>query len=538
MTLRRARKAKVRPDVFVLPVRAGAGADLGLPIPRNQRGQKGIFVDVDLAENILRKFAVAYAEPAGGARWREGFPQMKKLRAAAARGAVWVLPLRVGALPRKRWREAVAWIGELARKHGKTLAWMPGRGIIGTPAMPKYATPPFLPVPTAAENLLAAEEAWARARRTIPHYAALPEVPFAAAPILRKETLLLRWLSFFPARLRWPEDFRQGYYVRESSGSSADRLQSVVEAAVMRRRSLSKILISPESLGGRIAYVNRVDNFAAGAPVPYVRQQGTELFLSPGPFPFDAGDAAYDACIDALKLFLPETLHGDPAFLFGLARRLRARGEALPTVRYVDCGHTYLWGHYRRSLAAAFGAQIVARFHASELGDIAVSCMLGRLHLLEDRIHYEILDDRERPTRLGRIGDLVATTLDTTVRPLIRYATGDRVRLTGDACACGRPFRTIAYEGRARERLRHPRTGKTLGLSDLDAAIRRARLTDFFQLVVGPAVRLLARDADGARVEAARAGLEKVLGRRVALDRAAAFVVPKRGKFAALTVEF
>jgi phenylacetate-CoA ligase len=64
------------------------------------------------------------------------------------------------------------------------------------------------------------------------------------------------------------------------------------------------------------------------------------------------------------------------------------------------------------------------------------------IHLLEDRVYCEVVDRATgEPVGPGEEGELVITPLQAEASPLLRFATGDRVRwLPPEACGCGRPF--------------------------------------------------------------------------------------------------
>jgi phenylacetate-coenzyme A ligase PaaK-like adenylate-forming protein len=72
------------------------------------------------------------------------------------------------------------------------------------------------------------------------------------------------------------------------------------------------------------------------------------------------------------------------------------------------------------------------------------------LHLYEDLVVTEIVDERNRPVPVGTTGArLLVTVLFRTTQPLIRYEISDRVAALDGLCACGRPFLRIAgVEGR------------------------------------------------------------------------------------------
>jgi phenylacetate-CoA ligase len=74
----------------------------------------------------------------------------------------------------------------------------------------------------------------------------------------------------------------------------------------------------------------------------------------------------------------------------------------------------------------------------TELGPTGFSCsQRDGIHLIESEFIFEVLDQAGRPADEG---ELVATNLGRWGMPLIRYRTGDRVRVSREPCGCGSPF--------------------------------------------------------------------------------------------------
>ena len=70
------------------------------------------------------------------------------------------------------------------------------------------------------------------------------------------------------------------------------------------------------------------------------------------------------------------------------------------------------------------------------------------LHLSEDHFLAEVIDPgRGVAVEDGQTGELVLTTLTTRAFPLIRYRTGDKVRLIEGPCPCGRTLRRMEWLG-------------------------------------------------------------------------------------------
>jgi phenylacetate-CoA ligase len=67
------------------------------------------------------------------------------------------------------------------------------------------------------------------------------------------------------------------------------------------------------------------------------------------------------------------------------------------------------------------------------------------LHLAEDHFVFEVLDPETlAPVPLGKVGELVITTLTKEAIPVIRYRTRDLTAILDEPCPCGRTFRRMA----------------------------------------------------------------------------------------------
>ena len=94
---------------------------------------------------------------------------------------------------------------------------------------------------------------------------------------------------------------------------------------------------------------------------------------------------------------------------------------------------------------ATFGAPVVEIYQASE-GQIASPCRCGNLHINEDLVYVELLDENGRPLTEEsgqRSKRMFVTNLVNTVQPLLRYEMNDIIEL-GGPCPCGSHFRVIS----------------------------------------------------------------------------------------------
>jgi phenylacetate-coenzyme A ligase PaaK-like adenylate-forming protein len=173
----------------------------------------------------------------------------------------------------------------------------------------------------------------------------------------------------------------------------------------------------------------------------------------------DSGDPLED--IDRrLDEFQPEVLVGYASMLRLLAGeqeagRLHLRPGAVLSASEV------LTADARRRVDRAWGRQPFDVYAATETAGIAAECAVhAGMHLFEDLLITEIVDDAGRPVAPGTYGSkLLVTVLGSRTLPLIRYEISDSVRLLAPSspCACGRSFaRVDGVQGRAEEALDLP----------------------------------------------------------------------------------
>ena len=106
------------------------------------------------------------------------------------------------------------------------------------------------------------------------------------------------------------------------------------------------------------------------------------------------------------------------------------------------------------------GQEAVRGVRGTEPAGIASECDLhGGMHLFEDLVITEVVDDKNRPVPPGIYGEKVlVTVLFSRTMPLIRYEMSDSVRpASSPRCPCGRPFALMdGIQGRAEDVLRLP----------------------------------------------------------------------------------
>jgi phenylacetate-CoA ligase len=98
----------------------------------------------------------------------------------------------------------------------------------------------------------------------------------------------------------------------------------------------------------------------------------------------------------------------------------------------------------RARIESAWGARVVDHTGMTEMGPVSFECnpRPGEgVHIIESEFIPEVIDPATGALlEEGQPGELVLTNLGRVGSPLIRYRTGDHVKLTHGPCACGRSF--------------------------------------------------------------------------------------------------
>lgn len=81
-----------------------------------------------------------------------------------------------------------------------------------------------------------------------------------------------------------------------------------------------------------------------------------------------------------------------------------------------------------------FKTKMYNQYASSEGSPFIFECEKRKLHLELQSGVFEVLDDNDEPTKIGR---LIVTSFTTYGTPLIRYDVGDSIELSDESCSCG-----------------------------------------------------------------------------------------------------
>ena len=179
-----------------------------------------------------------------------------------------------------------------------------------------------------------------------------------------------------------------------------------------------------------------------------------------------AGQAPPKAQLSLLKRLRPTVLVGKPTRLLELAiaaQEAGVRPDSMGLDKLIFPGEPSRQT-LRPQLEDLWAAACFDRYGLTEAGSVASECLAhsGGMHILEDNFIAEVVHpETGSPVEDDEVGELVLTNLGRLARPIIRYRTGDCVRLVRQHhCPCGRTEALLMgdvvrnYEGAMNQPLR------------------------------------------------------------------------------------
>ncbi len=305
------------------------------------------------------------------------------------------------------------------------------------------------------------------------HHAGLDHAPLAELPILTKRDVVERFDDLVTDRRLRLDDLRSAvaagdggralgrYRVGASSGSTGrpglfpfDEAEWVeILAASARARAIP----------GRPSVRGPVRTARIGSPSPGHLSRQVAATLSDPRKPSLTLSAAADvgALVPDLERFRPHLLTGYPTVLGALAD-LQLAGDLALAPAQVFTGGERLTPLTRARITAAWGVAPFDQYLTTEAGFVAIECPAHEgLHVLEDHVVVEVVDDDGRPVAAGDVGTRVLlSVLGSRTLPLLRYELEDVATEAVGACPCGRRTgRLRSVAGVPRRLLRLPGAG-------------------------------------------------------------------------------
>ncbi|WP_099608899.1 phenylacetate--CoA ligase family protein [Vibrio coralliilyticus] len=282
----------------------------------------------------------------------------------------------------------------------------------------------------------------------------------------------------------------------QSSGTSGERLNSAIlsydlarrQATVMSTNERFRELWAPGERPRICRYAPpNCSDVECGIGLSSMEERTLEdgtLVLSVAHDLLATPERLIHQALDEIEAYNPHILVVDPTHLAFLIRRACELGRDIHSNEklHIVCGYTQLTHVARRQIEDYFGQDVPIgnMLGMSELGYLGFECHHGNLHINNEDFFIEFFND-DSPAPIDEAGELVVTTIDDTLVPRIRYATGDIYRLLSESCECGSHLPRVMIEGR-QSHVIHLSNGKSVTPTELDAQVGACQGIDLYKL--------------------------------------------------------
>jgi phenylacetate-CoA ligase len=159
--------------------------------------------------------------------------------------------------------------------------------------------------------------------------------------------------------------------------------------------------------------------------------------------------------IKEIKKFKPKFIQAYPSTITILARFMKEHDiEPFPGVKAILCGSENLYPWQRELLEEVFQCRVYSWYGLSEMAVLAGECEKSTYyHIFPEYGIVELNGKNNKPVmNESEMGEIVATSLNNFVCPLIRYRTMDLAVPSNGKCECGRNYPLLKkVEGRLQE---------------------------------------------------------------------------------------
>jgi len=157
---------------------------------------------------------------------------------------------------------------------------------------------------------------------------------------------------------------------------------------------------------------------------------------------FDLEDEDIAEYLKLIEEYRPTWIFGSPSGVINIARYIKKYDVSSPaSIKYIELSGEYATNETICYIREAFNTQVSSMYGMRECYGIAMLCPKGKMHCLDENVYVEILDNEFQSAEEGEI---YITTLNNSVMPMIRYATGDKGKwVHPSVCECGNSAPTL-----------------------------------------------------------------------------------------------
>lgn len=197
---------------------------------------------------------------------------------------------------------------------------------------------------------------------------------------------------------------------------------------------------------------------------------------------FPSSEEAVQAISTQIAAFRPGAIEG---FATGLLESVnRASEEDRIKVPVIVSTGEMIYPHQRKALENHYSASVYTYYGSNEIGSIAFECEHHQLHICEEHVIVETVNDKGESV-INEPGKVLVTDLDNYSMPFIRYELGDVAVISDKQCSCGRSSHIISeLLGRSQDFL-SGKAGRRLQATQLAGYLKDLTQTGQLQFVQG-----------------------------------------------------
>ena len=279
-------------------------------------------------------------------------------------------------------------------------------------------------------------------------------------PVLTKATLMNQWdrivtdprltLRAVEAHLAGPHcgELVLGEYRAFATGGTTGERSIVVYDRTAWLDGMGNVLRWLRTMGAKPD--SRLVGIGAPSPLHVTNRAFAELQAGRAGAPRLSVVTPVSELVDSLNAYQPEVIFTYASFARRLVEEQQAGRLRIHPGRIVSTAEV-LEPEVRSQVHDTWNARVLNSYGTTEAGLLGSECDSSTgIHIAEDMIVFEVVDEQNRPVPDGVPGaKVLMTNLFNRVLPLIRYELSDIATLDRDTCACGRPYaRVTAIDGR------------------------------------------------------------------------------------------
>ena len=247
------------------------------------------------------------------------------------------------------------------------------------------------------------------------------------------------------------------YELVTTSGSTGDQLQAICDYNIARIPENYEVLWGitfngniPDTAVVTSPHCTRIGCGDQGLNKTHINDEYTHYIHASRDL-FHTSENEIKTILEQILATKAEIIFCNPVYLHWLCREASRLQLRLPKPRLVLTSFQYISQIQQAALEKYLRCPVYNIYSATELGgcQIAVQCAEGHWHLREDHCYIEI---EPEPDYHDHYGNILVTTLNNEVMPLVRYRLGDLARTLETNCSLSH-WQIIEFHGREVERL-------------------------------------------------------------------------------------